>query len=653
MRFCSKSSLKLTSCCMAMSLITTIMAASNGGSSEFDSIFQEDMLFFANDLSLSMPPNQPPSKSPSSAPTPICHDQKDFLARIGGVTIRCYSIQNEANRIKYCNLKRMNRTTRERQPIKYFCPEACAFDCSPTEAPSKSPSEPPTKSPTDVPTKFPTKVPSETPSQPPTNRPTDSPTKPPTGAPTEAPSQSPSEPPTKSPTDVPTKFPTKVPSETPSQPPTNRPTDSPTKPQTGEPTEAPSQSPSEPPTKSPTDVPTKFPTEVPSETPTNRPTGSPTNSPTESPSEMPSSSPTPLCHDIGTFAFSVGGISYRCDSIQTQVDIDQFCNLPRRYSGGPLLPIKYFCPEACEFDCAPTHSPSEYPTQNPSQDPSESPSEPTFICEALATKNYAEYEEKVKEIYRTVSGQNAFDGTDPDRMDALNFILDEGLCVDPPRMIQRYISALFYYSTEGETWEESVDWVSPKHECDWNGIECNDDLIITRINRDDNTLRGTLAFELCDLPLLNRLDLDSNQIGGSIPDDIGRCQNLVSYDLDSNNLTGSIPESIFNIQGLRSIDLDTNNLTGTLSRKFGNLVDLSYLSLFRNQFRGTIPVRMSLLKNLQIAYLEFNDFTGAVAKSICDNLKTKDKGGNLQALNTDCGGPNPEVSCVCCTQCFG
>jgi len=257
----------------------------------------------------------------------------------------------------------------------------------------------------------------------------------------------------------------------------------------------------------------------------------------------------------------------------------------------------------------------------------------------------------VKNIYRTVSGDNAFDGNDLDRMDALNFILDEGACLDPPKMIQRYISALFYYSTEGETWKESGDWVSPNHECDWNGIECNENRIIHQISRDDNTLRGTIPFEICDLPELKKLDLDSNMIGGTIPEDIERCQTLESFDVDNNKLIGPLPDSMFNMENLKSIDLDTNQLTGTLSQRFGSLTNLRYLSVFSNRFDGTIPNRLGLLKQLAIVYVDDNNLTGVVSPQICENLNTLGNGGNLVEVTADCAGANPLVECTCCTNC--
>mmetsp|Transcript_32019 Transcript_32019/g.73658 ORF Transcript_32019/g.73658 Transcript_32019/m.73658 type:complete len:553 (-) Transcript_32019:144-1802(-) len=448
-----------------------------------------------------------------------------------------------------------------------------------------------------------------------------------------------------------TQLPTFVP--TPADPPTFVPTPGDTV-TTDPPTPADTTDPpikiTDPPTFVPTPgdtVTTDPPTYVP--TPDDTATEPPTFVPTPAITDPQTTPPTKACHDIGGFTFVFGSDSLQCDSIETPADVDKYCNLNRRFKGSPLLPVKQYCPEACGHDCAPTVSPT---TAIPATDPPTVSMAPTpFICEALATKNYAEYEEKVKEIYRPVSGQNAFDGTDPDRMDALNFILDEGLCVDPPEMIQRYISALFYYSTIGEKWKESEEWVSPKHECDWNGIECNDDKIINRVNRDDNTLQGTIPFEICDLPLLERLDLDSNEIGGTIPKEMGKCSNLVSFDVDANNLVGPLPEELFDARKLVSIDLDSNNLTGTLSNKIGNLLDLQFLALHKNQFTGQVPARMHVLKNLARAYFDTNKLTGAVPRAICNNFASEKQGGSIVDLTTDCGGPGATVSCVCCTNC--
>ena len=42
-------------------------------------------------------------------------------------------------------------------------------------------------------------------------------------------------------------------------------------------------------------------------------------------------------------------------------------------------------------------------------------------------------------------------------------------------LMQRYIAAVFYFSTGGEYWKNSYDFLSDNHECKWsNRMVCND-----------------------------------------------------------------------------------------------------------------------------------------------------------------------------------
>ena len=64
------------------------------------------------------------------------------------------------------------------------------------------------------------------------------------------------------------------------------------------------------------------------------------------------------------------------------------------------------------------------------------------------------------------------------------------ICPDDDKLIQRYVMALFYFSTEGGAWSscgvsgdcESTRYLSGVNECEWFGVTCNADLCITAID---------------------------------------------------------------------------------------------------------------------------------------------------------------------------
>ena len=73
-------------------------------------------------------------------------------------------------------------------------------------------------------------------------------------------------------------------------------------------------------------------------------------------------------------------------------------------------------------------------------------------------------------------------------------INDDKLQISPdaPNLLQRYILALLYFTTDGSNWEFSFNWLAPVPECQWrevsdryeviNGVcECSADEKVTSI----------------------------------------------------------------------------------------------------------------------------------------------------------------------------
>jgi hypothetical protein len=120
---------------------------------------------------------------------------------------------------------------------------------------------------------------------------------------------------------------------------------------------------------------------------------------------------------------------------------------------------------------------------------------------------------------------------------ATTWIIDEDpsfLCPQDPNLIQRYVMAVFYYSTRGDRWTqcsapevfddpEAIDeaneacmidvpggqgtnaWLTPSGECTWGGLGCNDAEVIERIEMgtpsclvlpDADVLRGSVSNSL-------------------------------------------------------------------------------------------------------------------------------------------------------------
>ncbi|KAL3635517.1 hypothetical protein CASFOL_020064 [Castilleja foliolosa] len=126
--------------------------------------------------------------------------------------------------------------------------------------------------------------------------------------------------------------------------------------------------------------------------------------------------------------------------------------------------------------------------------------------------------------------------------------------------------------------------------CYWSGVYCSmaGDHVL-KLNISGARLKGFIAPEFHQLPVLQELILHGNLLIGTIPKEIGLLKNLKVLDLGSNQLTGPIPPEIGNLTSIEKINLQSNGLTGKLPYELGNLKYLEELRLDRNKLLGTIP----------------------------------------------------------------
>ena len=249
---------------------------------------------------------------------------------------------------------------------------------------------------------------------------------------------------------------------------------------------------------------------------------------------------------------------------------------------------------------------------------------------------------------------------------ALDWILNHDglrLCPGDPKITQRWVLAVMYYSTDGDNWAVCYEndplcpdsFLNPSNECDWFGITCvtspNGDECVERIIFEANELSGTIPTELGLLSDLAVLGMEQGTTTGTIPTELGQLEKMVFIDLDYNQLTGSIPTEIYQLTRLQTLDLNVNLLSGRIETSIGRLTSLDFVQLQNNLFTGTIPTEIGALENLQTFNVHRNDFSGEVSDDICALTPIP-----LQDLIADCQCPGvgaaPEkVSCTCCTGC--
>lgn len=246
---------------------------------------------------------------------------------------------------------------------------------------------------------------------------------------------------------------------------------------------------------------------------------------------------------------------------------------------------------------------------------------------------------------------------------AFDFILNEEdfvVCPNDPlcptKAINRFVSALFYFDTNGQDWvncgadsaecnpdgimwgpnnefqtsdcyEGSANrWLSGTDECTWCGLSCDDaegigeftgvprptpdNCFLTDIRLEEINQSGILTPELGALSELLTIQLENGAIEGNIPSTFGALLNLGILDLNFQNLVGPIPEELYLATNLIEIDLNDNGLTGTISQAIATLEQLLFLDVGNNLLGGPLPAGFANLNFLSALGLYNNDFTG-------------------------------------------
>jgi len=260
--------------------------------------------------------------------------------------------------------------------------------------------------------------------------------------------------------------------------------------------------------------------------------------------------------------------------------------------------------------------------------------------------------------------------------------LDElRLCPEADDLIQRYVLAVFYYSTRGNQWlecsapdfedpiaidtdtanadctivvddGESDAWLTPSSECNWGGVICDIEGHVIGLEMNQNGVNGQLPSEMIGLMSLQKLLLGGQALSGPIPTKLGEIPTLEILDLNFNLLTGSMPNTLYSLTSLEHFNLNGNQLTGTISTLIGTMSSLKTFTIDNNEMTGQIPSEMGDLQLLEQATMHNNQMSGNMPASVCANIT-----GSLEILTADClGAPNrpspPLVVCDCCTTCY-
>lgn len=146
--------------------------------------------------------------------------------------------------------------------------------------------------------------------------------------------------------------------------------------------------------------------------------------------------------------------------------------------------------------------------------------------------------EAIRNIVEDLSDANLLDDFSSPQNRALRWITDvDEAALDetnPPRIKQRYILAVLYFATNGDSWSNNFNWLSKDHECDWNGVGYD------KIN-DAEAEQGVFCS---DEKVAVEIFIISNNMSGNLPEELGGLYQVYSVSFWTNEITGPIPKSL-------------------------------------------------------------------------------------------------------------
>lgn len=94
-----------------------------------------------------------------------------------------------------------------------------------------------------------------------------------------------------------------------------------------------------------------------------------------------------------------------------------------------------------------------------------------------------------------------------------------------------------YKATNGKHWHRNEGWMTRKPLCQWEGITCNDNGEVIKIDLSKNNLQGELPDVFKAFPSLEQLDLRSNLISGKLPPSLAQIKRRCRIDVRDNCLS--------------------------------------------------------------------------------------------------------------------
>mmetsp|Transcript_1667 Transcript_1667/g.4090 ORF Transcript_1667/g.4090 Transcript_1667/m.4090 type:complete len:623 (+) Transcript_1667:517-2385(+) len=243
------------------------------------------------------------------------------------------------------------------------------------------------------------------------------------------------------------------------------------------------------------------------------------------------------------------------------------------------------------------------PTQAPAPEPTLPPfdlSQESEMPTSAPTRD-AEFVSSLNSVVTRLSSSERFANPESPQSQCRNWMLtvDQIKAADTSeqQLEQRYIMCVFFVTAGGNLTDPSAtSWTyqlpnKAAHECDWQGLGCDDDKRIATITIRDDNLKGEIAEEIMELTHLQIILLKNNNLSGQLPPKLlDKLPSLIWFDVSENNLSGPIPS-------LSPASQLASNQT---------MYNLSNLLVYNNSFTGVLPY----FSQLEQAWVRGNQLSG-------------------------------------------
>jgi hypothetical protein len=158
----------------------------------------------------------------------------------------------------------------------------------------------------------------------------------------------------------------------------------------------------------------------------------------------------------------------------TDLDVTILEMIEMVYGASMSLPV----PTDSPTRAAPTNAPTPTP-------PTESPSLQPTSSSAPSSCNAQSRREAFFNILEDITSPSLLNNSSTPQGFAYEFLVSgDPAFVDPcsnATVEQRYAMVVLYNSTNGKDWTNSAGWLTAEQECNWYGVTCNDDDLVTEL----------------------------------------------------------------------------------------------------------------------------------------------------------------------------